>query len=137
MTIKMFREYEALIEKHGAINRRLRLLYYVRDGVDLPDRPLDQTHVSGGRPPDSVGNLVGQIDQLERQQQECCEKIKPLQAELIEWAQTLPEQQERIIWLRNIVGMSWKKIAEECAYSERHCKRIHAAALERCQKEAI
>ena len=43
----------------------------------------------------------------------------------------LPEQQERVIRLRFIDGLSWERIARRMHYSESHLRKISRAALRR------
>lgn len=42
----------------------------------------------------------------------------------------LPEQQRRIVRLRAVDCMSWKKVAQKVHYSQGHCKKIYAKAVE-------
>lgn len=36
----------------------------------------------------------------------------------------LPENQEKVLRLRYIEGMSWRRVAEKTDYCERQCRRI-------------
>ena len=73
---------------------------------------------------DRLAEYVAELDELERQLTgEMIALEKQLVFVDVELAK-LPENQEKVLRLRYIEGMSWKKVAKLANYSERNCKRI-------------
>jgi DNA-directed RNA polymerase specialized sigma24 family protein len=64
--------------------------------------------------------LIGEIAALEQDAQ----NVERLLDEL-------PMQQQRIMRLRYIDGLSWPKVSRKAHYSRRHCLRIHAVAVKK------
>ena len=73
---------------------------------------------------DRLAEYVAELDELERQL--TCEMIS-LEKQLVvvdaELAK-LPENQEKVLSLRYVEGLGWRKVAERVGYCERQCKRI-------------
>ena len=62
--------------------------------------------------------LVGEVAALEQDAQDAEELLDGL-----------PVREQRIMRLRYVEGMSWRKVARKAHYSQQHCFRIHGAAL--------
>ena len=90
---------------------------------------------AGGDGHDHMMAYVARLDELEKRFAELL--IEQADARLkVELAlKTLPEQQERVLRLRYIEGLSWRRIAWRTHYSEPHLRRINAAALKRLAVE--
>ena len=73
---------------------------------------------------DRLAENVAELDELERQltgEMIALEKkLVIVDAELAK----LPENQEKVLRLRFIYGLRWRKIAEETGYCDRQCKRF-------------
>ena len=73
---------------------------------------------------DRLAEYVAELDGLERQltgEMIALEKqLVIVDAELAK----LPENQEKVLRLRYVEGMSWRKVASQMGYSERQCIRL-------------
>lgn len=73
---------------------------------------------------DRLAEYVAELDELERQltgEMIALEKqLVIVDAELAK----LPENQEKVLRLRYVEGMSWEKVAKQAMYCERQCRRI-------------
>jgi len=73
---------------------------------------------------DRLAEHAAELDELER---ELTGEMIALEKQLLfvdaELAK-LPENQEKVLRLRHVEGLSWRKIAEKVKYCERQCKRI-------------
>jgi len=73
---------------------------------------------------DRLAEYVAELDGVERQltgEMIALEKqLVIVDAELAK----LPESQEKVLRLRYVEGMSWKKVAIKSAYCERQCRRL-------------
>ena len=74
---------------------------------------------------DILNNLCAELIEIEKKRYKAEQEIKKL-----------PAQQEEIMYLRYIDGMSWEKIAKKTHYSRSHLTKIHRAAAERMKHEA-
>lgn len=73
---------------------------------------------------DRLAEYAAELDELER---ELTGEMIALEKQLVivdaELAK-LPENQEKVLRLRYIEGMSWRRVAEKTDYCERQCRRI-------------
>jgi len=73
---------------------------------------------------DRLAEYAADLDELER---ELTGEMIALEKQLVavdtELAK-LPENQEKVIWLRYPEGLGWRRVAEKTDYCERPCKRI-------------
>lgn len=73
---------------------------------------------------DRLAEYAAELDELER---ELTGEMIALEKQLVvvdaELAK-LPENQEKVLRLRYVEGMSWRRIAEKTGYCERQCKRL-------------
>ena len=73
---------------------------------------------------DRLAEYVAELDGLERQltgEMIALEKqLVVVDAELAK----LPENQEKVLRLRYLNGLSWRKVAEKTNYCERYCRKL-------------
>ncbi len=73
---------------------------------------------------DRLAEYVAELDELERQ---LTGEMIALEKQLVvvdsELAK-LPENQEKVLRLRYIEGLSWCKVSIKTNYSERHCRKL-------------
>ena len=68
--------------------------------------------------------LVGEVAAFEQETQDAEQLLDGL-----------PVREQRIMRLRYVEGMSWRRVARKAHYSQQHCFRIHDAALKRIDPE--
>ena len=80
---------------------------------------------------DRLAEYAAELDELEREltgEMITLEKqLAVVDAELA----MLPENQEKVLRLRYVEGLSWKKVAAISAYSQSHCQNINTALTKR------
>ena len=73
---------------------------------------------------DRLAEYVAELDELEQQ---LTGEMIALEKQLVfvdaEFAK-LPENQEKVLRLRYVEGMSWRKVAAIAGYCERQCRRL-------------
>lgn len=78
---------------------------------------------------DRLAEYAAELDELEREltgEMIALEKqLAVVDAELAK----LPENQEKVLRLRYMEGLTWNLIAKKAAYSERQCRRIRHSAF--------
>lgn len=89
----------------------------------------DEPH--GGGSGDRMSGMVAQIVDLLNNLCENLIEIEKKRYEAEQAIKALPAQQETVMYLRYIDGLSWGEIAEETHYNRQHLMKIHRAALER------
>ena len=111
----------------GSIERRIAALEETleRTTVQLNGMP----HGSDGA--DKMSAMVADIVDLMTKLDERRIKCEKDMQEVERVFDSLPDQQRRVMRLRFIDGMSWKKIAKETHYDRSYLIRIQQAALER------
>lgn len=73
---------------------------------------------------DRLAEYAAELDELER---ELTGEMIALEKQLVDVDADLakvPENQEKVLRLRYVEGMSWRRIAEKTGYCERQCKRF-------------
>ncbi len=79
---------------------------------------------------DRLAEYSADLDELER---ELTGEMIALEKQLVvvdaELAK-MPENQEKMLRLRYVDGLSWKKIAERVGYSERQCRRFRKKLMD-------
>ena len=73
---------------------------------------------------DRLAENVAELDGLER---ELTGEMITLEKQLVAVdaeLEKLPENQEKVLRLRYVEGLTWEKVARKVGYSERHCRRI-------------
>jgi DNA-directed RNA polymerase specialized sigma24 family protein len=74
---------------------------------------------------DRLAEYVAELDELERElTSELISLEKKLLAVDAELAK-MPENQEKVLRLRYVNGLSWRKVATMLNYSESHCRNIN------------
>lgn len=87
---------------------------------------------SGSHDHDRMAGIVAELAD-----NACCAAAKALELtkaceDAERWIDALPEQQRRVMRLYYMDGVrTWKEVAERLPYSERHCRRIRNAAIEK------
>jgi DNA-directed RNA polymerase specialized sigma24 family protein len=77
---------------------------------------------------DRLAEYAAELDELERELTgEMIALEKQLAAVDVELAK-LPENQEKVLRLRYMEGMGWRKVAVKMNYCEQYCKSIHVKA---------
>lgn len=114
----------------GNIERRIESL---RGTLERTTQQMNgMPHGSDGS--DKMASMVSEIVDLLGKLDERRVRIEEGMQEIERAFDALPDQQRRIMRLRYIEGMSWKKIARETHYAESHLIKIQRAALERLNK---
>lgn len=111
----------------GSIERRIAAL---RDTLERTTVQLNgMPHGSEGADKMSamVADIVDLMSKLDERRVKCEQGMQDVERVF----DTLPDQQRRVMRLRYIDGMSWKKIAKETHYDISYLVRIQQAALER------
>lgn len=122
------------LRKLQSYNERLQSLE--RQKERLMDTVTNITQRLNGMPHGSDGHdrmmeFVAKLDELEEKFAVLIERQSELRLTIERALVDLPEQQERVIRLRFIDGLSWKRIARRMHYSESHLRKISLAALRR------
>jgi DNA-directed RNA polymerase specialized sigma24 family protein len=81
-------------------------------------------YVSGDPMRDQLAEYVAELDELERKlTTEMITLEKQLAAVDAELAK-LPENQEKVLRLRYVEGLSWRHVSKKVNYCERYCKKL-------------
>jgi DNA-directed RNA polymerase specialized sigma subunit len=83
----------------------------------------------GERHEDRLATDMARLDELERQLVRETADLETAIWQAERAISELPEQQQIIMRLRYVKGLSWREVAKESYYSESHCKYIHAIAI--------
>lgn len=89
----------------------------------------------GGDGHDRMMTFVARLDELEAQYAELITEQAEARLKAERALLLLPEQQERVLRLRYVEGLSWRKISRRTHYSEPHLRRICEAGLRRLENE--
>ena len=90
----------------------------------------------GGDGHDRMMAYVAQLDELEEKYAGLITRQTEARLKVEQALAELPEQQERVLRLRYIDGLSWRKIGRRMHYSESHLRKISAAAMRRLEIES-
>lgn len=77
---------------------------------------------------DRLAEYAAELDELERELTGGMIALEKQLTVVDEELAKLPENQEKVLKLRYIEGLSWNRVAEIARYSERHCRKL----AERC-----
>ena len=91
---------------------------------------------AGGDGHDRMMAYVAKLDELEDKFAKLIIEQAETRLKVEQAIEDLPEQQERVLRLRFIDGLSWRKIGRRMHYSESHLRKISAAALRRLEAES-
>ena len=110
---------------------------HIFDRVDALRDNLERITAQYGDEPKGRGagdKMSGMVAQIVDLLNNLCENLIEIEKKRYEAEQAikaLPAQQETVMYLRYIDGLSWGEIAEETHYNRQHLMKIHRAALER------
>lgn len=111
--------------KYRLIEERIERL---KSAIESTTHRISEVNVQGSKQ-DKLAEYVVQLEELQDKQTEtlidCLQKI--LEAEDV--IEKLPDQQQTVMRLRYLDGYSWREVAKETHYSEKHIFKIHAAAM--------
>lgn len=119
--------------KIESINERIMRL---RSAMEMGTCKLDGINKSmtkTDRLAENVAKLIEMENSLMQETIELESCIKNIESSI----QNLPEQQRLVIRLRDIDGMNWVRISYKMHYDERHCRRIHAKAMENLKNNNV
>lgn len=125
------RRLQSYNERMQSLERQKERL---RDAVtNMTQRLTGMPH--GGDGHDRMMAYVAQLDELEEKYAALITAQAEARLKVEQALMGLPEQQERVLRLRFIDGLSWRKIGRRMHYSESHLRKISAAALRRLEVE--
>jgi DNA-directed RNA polymerase specialized sigma24 family protein len=123
-------DLQTLRDRHNRIDNLKERIERLRAAMELGARQL---RVAPAR--NAVRNKLeedmAKLDELER---ELIGEIAALEQEVQDAKQLLeglPVREQLIIRLRYVEGLSWRRVARKAHYTEKHCLKIHRAALKR------
>ncbi len=90
---------------------------------------------SGSGEYDRLAAYVARLSELEERYADLLIRLADERLRLESALASLPAQQERVLRLRYVEGLSWRKISRRTHYSEPHLRRICEAGLRRLENE--
>ncbi len=81
--------------------------------------------------PDRIGDWVHRLDEAQRACDEFCRGVSEhvLEVKLAFW-EIHNEDQQEVLELRYIEGLTWDEISDKTHFSERWCRHLHENALD-------
>lgn len=126
------------LKKLAFLNERLRSLEWqkkqLRDAASGCTRRLTGMP-AGSAVYDRLAAYAAKLDELDTLYAELLCSLGELRLRLETALAELPAQQERVLRLRYVEGLSWRRVSCRLHYSEPHLRRIHDAALRRLEKQ--
>lgn len=115
-------------EKRKEVEALQDRIAWLRSKAEYGER-LMRNAPGGSFPDDKLSAAVSALVDMEK---ESVVKETNLEASIMaveQQLELLPEQQQVIMRLRYIRGLSWRRVADEAHYHERYCRKIHAKAM--------
>lgn len=129
--LEFYKEIDGEISLYRRILRDYESQYYNTIGAIVNDgQPKGQNHIS--RPVESAAMNIP--DYVREDMEDCEEKVRFLQmakSQILQEVSRLKLKEKTIIFDYYIHGMKWEQVAERNHYSDRQCKNIRDAAVEK------
>lgn len=87
-----------------------------------------------GGVPDPVATAVARLDTLQRKYADLLAELARRQGEIEDAIAALDGIERMVMRYRYIDGMTWPRVCEAVAYSDKQARRIHARALKRMEE---
>lgn len=115
---------------HDKIEMRKERIERLRAAMEMGSR---QMHTVPARTAahDKLADAMAKLDELEREQINDILSLEMTLQDIEAVFDALPAQQQRVMRLRYVEGLSWRQVSRKAHYSEKHCLKIHRAALKR------
>ena len=111
----------------GSIERRIATLEETLERTTVQLNGMPHGSDRADKMSAMVADIVDLMTKLDERRIKCEKDMQEVERVF----DSLPDQQRRVMRLRFIEGMSWKKIAKETHYDRSYLIRIQQAALER------
>ena len=123
------RGYRKARERQDAIEEELKK---VREDCNVPESLRTDTARDGGGKKRDLSDYFAKIEKIEDELEERYKETVEKRCELAKKIDEISISTERyVIEKHYIYGKTFKEIAEELAYSERHVMRLHEKALKK------
>jgi DNA-directed RNA polymerase specialized sigma24 family protein len=125
-----------LRDRHSRIDSLKERIERLRSAMEIGSRQLKLAPAKTSLR-NRLEEDMAKLDELERQligEIAALEQAAQAAERLLD---RLPAQQQRIMRLRYVDGLSWRRVARRAHYTEKHCLKIHRAALKRIPNDTF
>lgn len=129
--LKFYKEIDGEISIYRRILHDYESKYYNTIGAMVNDgKPKGQYHIS--RPVESAAmNIPDYVRENIEDYEEKVRKLQKMKSQILQEISRLKLKEKTIIFDYYIYGMKWEQVAERNHYSDRQCKNIRDAAVEK------
>lgn len=133
--LKFYKDIDGEISMYRRILHDYESQYYNTIGAMVNDgQPKGQYHIS--RPVENAAmNIPDYVREDLKDYEEKMRKLQKMKSQILQEISRLKLKEKTIIFDYYIYGMKWEQVAERNHYSDRQCKNIRDAAVEKLAKK--
>lgn len=133
--LKFYKEIDGEISIYRRILHDYESQYYNTISTMVNDgQPKGQYHIS--RPVENAAmNIPDYVREDLKDYEEKMRKLQKMKSQILQEISRLKLKEKTIIFDYYIYGMKWEQVAERNHYSDRQCKNIRDAAVEKLAKK--